>query len=45
MNSFGYKDVFVGHGSPDELEKIHKLDAESIAKNIQNIKIGIDFRH
>ena len=36
---FGYNDCFITHGSTEELEKIHKLDAQSIAKKIcENLK-------
>ena len=33
--SYGYDDSFVQHGSVDELEKLHGLDAKSIALSIQ----------
>ena len=32
IKNYGYKDAFVQHGNVDELEKIHGLDAQSIAK-------------
>lgn len=31
---FAYPDEFVKHGTPEEIEKIYKMDAESIAKEI-----------
>ena len=39
IKSFGYPDVFVEHGSPDELEKNYKIDEKSIFNYIKgNIK-------
>ena len=35
MKAYGYDDVFVPHGSVEELEKINGLDAKSIALSIQ----------
>ena len=35
VNNFGYSDEFVQHGSVEELEKIHGLDAQSIYNKIQ----------
>ena len=35
MKSYGYDDVFVQHGSVDELEALNGLDAKSIALSIQ----------
>lgn len=35
MKAYGYDDVFVQHGSVEELEKQNGLDAESIALSIQ----------
>ena len=35
IKSFGYPDVFVEHGSPDELEKKYKLDETSIFNYIK----------
>jgi len=35
VKTFGYKDVFVKHGKTEELEKLHGLDAESIANSIE----------
>ena len=35
IKTFGYNDVFVQHGKPEELEKIHGLDAEAIANNVK----------
>ena len=32
---YGYDDVFVQHGSVDELEKLHGLDAKDIALSVQ----------
>ena len=34
IKTFGYDDIFVKHGSVDEIEKENELDAESISKNI-----------
>ena len=34
VKTFGYNDVFVEHGKPEELEKLYGLDAESIANII-----------
>ena len=36
IRNFGYPDVFVEHGSVDELEKKYGLDEESILKSIKN---------
>ena len=41
VRNFGYPDVFVEHGSVDELEKKYKLDEETI---FESIKKEIDFR-
>ena len=35
MKAYGYDDVFVQHGSVDELEKINGLDAKNIALSVQ----------
>lgn len=35
VKMYGYDDVFVQHGSVEELEKLYGLDAKSIALNIQ----------
>ena len=35
IKSFGYPDVFVEHGSPDELEKNYKIDEKSIFNYIK----------
>ena len=35
MKAYGYDDVFVQHGSVDELERLNGLDAKSIALSIQ----------
>lgn len=35
MKAYGYDDIFVQHGSVDELEKMNGLDAKSIALSIQ----------
>lgn len=34
VKTFGYNDTFVPHGKVEELEKMHGLDASSIAGNI-----------
>ena len=34
IQTYGYNDKFVQHGSVDELEKLYGLDAESIAKSV-----------
>ena len=36
IKTFGYPDVFVEHGSVDELEKKYKIDEESILQYIKN---------
>jgi len=41
IRNFGYPDVFVEHGSVDELEKKYGLDEESILKSIKN---EVEFR-
>ena len=35
VKMYGYDDVFVQHGSVEELEKLYRLDAKSIALSIQ----------
>lgn len=35
MKAYGYDDVFVQHGSVDELEKMNGLDAKNIALSVQ----------
>ena len=35
VKMYGYDDVFVQHGSVEELEKLYGLDAKSIALSIQ----------
>ena len=35
VKPYGYEDVFVQHGSVDELEKMYGLDAKSIALSVQ----------
>ena len=35
LKTFAYPDEFIRHGAPDELEKIYKMDANSIANIIQ----------
>ena len=39
----GYPDEFVKHGTCDEIEKIYKLDEESIIENIMSIKEELEF--
>lgn len=36
VKTFGYNDVFVEHGKTEELEKLYKLDAESISNYVAN---------
>ena len=36
VRNFGYPDVFVEHGTPQELEKIYKLDEKSVFNYITN---------
>ncbi len=36
IHGFAYNDKFVQHGTPDELEKMNGLDAESITKKIKD---------
>ena len=38
IKSFGYPDVFVQHGSPEELEKLYGLDNKNIVKVIREEK-------
>lgn len=40
LKNYGYKDTFVQHGSVEELEKIHGLDAQSIANNVKIAVFG-----
>ena len=35
VKSYGYDDIFVAHGSVEELEKLNGLDAKSIALSVQ----------
>lgn len=35
VKMYGYDDVFIQHGSVEELEKLYGLDAKSIALSIQ----------
>ena len=35
IKTFGYDDLFVKHGSIEEIEKENKLDANSIAESIK----------
>ena len=37
FKAFGYPDEFIRHGSPSELEKIYKLDKESILEEIEKM--------
>ena len=37
VRSYGYPDVFVEHGSVEELEKKYKIDENTIFNNIKNI--------
>lgn len=37
IHGFAYNDKFVQHGTPDELEKMNGLDAESIAEKIKSL--------
>ena len=41
IRNFGYPDVFVEHGSVDDLEKKYGLDEESILNSIKN---EVEFR-
>ena len=34
IQTFGYDDVFVKQGKPEELERLYGLDAKSIAEEI-----------
>ena len=34
---YAYPDRFINHGSPDELEKLYKIDAKTIIKDIKKI--------
>lgn len=45
VKCYGYDDVFVQHGSVDELEKQHGLDAKNIALSVQILKQmeGLDY--
>lgn len=36
VRNFGYPDVFVEHGTPQELEEIYKLDEKSVFNYITN---------
>ena len=38
VKCYGYDDVFVQHGSVDELEKLHGLDAKDIALSVQILR-------
>ena len=38
VKSYGYDDVFVQHGSVNEIEKLHGLDAKDIALSVQIMK-------
>lgn len=37
VKNFGYPDVFVEHGTVQELEKIYKIDEESICKYVKKV--------
>ena len=39
VKTFGYPDVFVENGTPQELEEIYKLDEKSIFNYIKNTMI------
>ncbi len=41
IKTYGYEDQFVQHGSVEELEKLHGLDAETIAKNVEVLECQI----
>ena len=36
IRNFGYPDIFVEHGTPQELEKIYKIDEKSIFNYVKN---------
>ena len=44
FKAYGYDDIFVKHGSVEELEKLNGLDAESIALSIQILEKLNEFK-